>query len=1321
MSNTTQLRLDASRALSDFRTERLLKKIQKICPEVVTLNSRYIHFVNVDGALSSEEFHTLVSILDYGEEAIVTASTERFMVIPRLGTISPWASKATDIVHNCGLRKVLRVERGTCYELILKGNAVLKPEEREAVAAVLHDRMTESVVSPDVNPAIVFADAKGKSMQSIDIIGKGREALEKANIELGLALNEDEIQYLIDAFTKLNRNPTDVELMMFAQANSEHCRHKIFNASWTIDGEKKDKSLFSMIRETHKAHPEGTIVAYSDNAAIFEGGDTARMYPRGNEDAVGGRSYSTVVEPTHSVFKVETHNHPTAISPFPGASTGSGGEIRDEGATGRGARPKAGLTGFTVSALRIPGHEQGWENDRDVSKASEAAPYYGAPSRMASPLEIMIEGPLGGAAFNNEFGRPNILGYFRSFEANVDGTRYGYHKPIMLAGGLGNIRNDQTHKLGLPTGTLLVVLGGPGMRIGIGGGGGAFVGGGAASSMGAGANSESLDFASVQRGNPEMERRAQEVIDRCWEAGEENPILAIHDIGAGGLSNAMPELADLSGKGAKLDLNKVPVEESGMSPLEIWCNESQERYSLAIDPARLEQFDQYCKRERCPYAVLGEISADDELVVTRGPGEEPAVDMPMSVLLGKTPKMHRDAEHAEPVKMETDKAVDTRKALYEVLAHPTVGSKKFLITIGDRTVGGMTVRDQMVGPWQVPVADAAVTAVSFEEFKGEAMAMGEKTPIAVSNAAAASRMAIGEALTNLVSADVNLDRIILSANWMGACGAKGQDAALYDGVSAASCFCQELGVSIPVGKDSLSMKTSWKDQAGEAKTVVSPVSLVVSAAAPVYDIRNNLLPMFAETVRDSSLLLIDLGHGKDRLGGSVYSQVTQRFDSVTPDMEDPKELKKFLELIRSLSAKGAILAYHDRSDGGLAAALCEMMFASHVGVEIVADALVSKDRTLNQALFNEELGAVIQVARGRAAEVERDFEAAGMGWSLKYLGNLTQDDHLNIYLEGKCVLSEDRVDLQKAWNEVSWQIARMRDNPECADSEYALISDKHNGGLVLTMGFDPEENLAAPFINTGVRPKVAILREQGVNSQNEMASAFLQAGFDAVDVHMTDLLEGRAKLADFVGLAACGGFSYGDVLGAGGGWAKTILHNAKLQSSFRRFFETPTTFTLGVCNGCQMISQLKDLIPGAEHWPAFVRNLSEQFEARLVNVKILESPSIFFTDMTGATLPIVNSHGEGRAYWANPLDEAEAICAACYVDSKQTPTEIYPLNPNGSHGGKTAFTTADGRATIMMPHPERSWRATQMSWRSPLLKNVTPWARIFQNARFWVG
>ncbi len=1306
-------RLDASRALSDFRTERLLEKIRRIAPDAVTLNTRFIHFVKTDGTLSASQFETMQSILTYGEEAILTSAKEKFMVIPRLGTISPWASKATDIVRNCGLTNVLRVERGTCFELIMKDDKRLSEEQREKIAAVIHDRMTESVVAPDVAPEVVFAEAEGQPMRSVDILTEGRTALQKANVELGLALNDDEIDYLIDAFTKLKRNPTDVELMMFAQANSEHCRHKIFNAKWTIDGKDEDKSLFGMIRETHKNHPQGTIVAYSDNAAVFEGEEVPRMYPRGNENSEGGREYITQNERTHSVFKVETHNHPTAISPFPGASTGSGGEIRDEGATGRGARPKAGLTGFTVSSLRIPGAVQGWENDKDVSGPSKDAPYYGAPKRMASALDIMVEAPLGGASFNNEFGRPNILGYFRAFEANVGGRRYGYHKPIMLAGGIGNIRDDQTHKLALPPGTLLVVLGGPGMRIGIGGG--------AASSMGAGANSESLDFASVQRGNPEMERRAQEVIDRCWEAGLENPILAIHDIGAGGLSNAMPELADLSGKGAKLDLNKVPIEESGMSPLEIWCNESQERYALAIDPSRLKAFEEYCRRERCPYAILGEISEDDELVVTRSEGEEPAVDMPMSVLLGKTPKMHRVAEHEKVQSMKALKDADTKKALYEVLEHPTVASKKFLITIGDRTVGGLVVRDQMVGPWQVPVSDAAVTAVSYESFRGEAMAMGEKTPLAVSNAAAASRMAIGEAMTNIVSADVDLDRIILSANWMGACGVPGQDAALFDAVKAASEFSQKLGVSIPVGKDSLSMKTAWKDESGENKNVISPVSLVVSAAAPVYDVRDNLLPMFAENVLDSSLLLIDLGRGQDRLGGSVYSQVTQRFDSVTPDLDDAEDLKKFMRVIRSLAEKGAILAYHDRSDGGLAATLCEMMFASHVGVEVVADGLVKDGKTLNEALFNEELGAVIQVTRGRSSEVVKAFEAEGLQDTLMYLGNLIPEENLNIYLEGKCVLSEERANLQKAWSKVSWQIARMRDNPECADSENDLISDPHHGGLTLAMGFDPEENIAAPYINTGVRPKVAILREQGVNSQNEMASAFMQAGFNPVDVHMTDLLSGRANLAEFVGLAACGGFSYGDVLGAGGGWSKTILHNAGLQNMFRRFFENPNTFTLGVCNGCQMVSQLKNLIPGAAHWPTFERNYSEQFEARLVNVKVMDSPSIFFAGMAGAMLPIVNSHGEGRAYWKNQEDEAEAIAAACYADSKQMPTEVYPLNPNGSPMGKTAFTTPDGRATIMMPHPERSWRAVQLSWRSPLLKDVSPWARIFQNARVWVG
>lgn len=1313
MSHSYMYRFDASRALSDFRTDRLLEKIKKIVPDAATLNSRYIHFVNASGILIQDEKKKLNEILKYGDESLQTNAKNRFLVIPRIGTISPWASKATDIVHNCGMSKVIRVERGTLYELILDEERDLSEEERKQVAALLHDRMTESVVNDDIDPSVVFSDAKGEPMRFVDILSEGRQALEKANVELGLALNQDEIDYLVKNFTELKRNPTDVELMMFAQANSEHCRHKIFNAKWTIDGVDKEDSLFGMIRKTHKAHPEGTIVAYSDNAAVFEGSPVPRLYTRGNDEADGSRSYISEVETTHSVFKVETHNHPTAISPFPGAATGSGGEIRDEGATGRGARPKAGLTGFTVSALRIPGKEQSWENDKDVSFDGVSVPYYGTSDRMASALEIMTDGPLGGAAFNNEFGRPNILGYFRAFEANVNGVRYGYHKPIMLAGGLGNIRNDQTHKLALPKGTLLIVLGGPGMRIGIGGG--------AASSMSAGSNSEALDFASVQRGNPEMERRAQEVIDRCWEAGEENPILAIHDIGAGGLSNAMPELADLSGKGAKMDMNKVPLEETGMSPLEIWCNESQERYALAVDPARLEQFDRYCKRERCPYAVLGQISDDDLLVVTRGPGEEPAVDMPMGVLLGKTPKMHRKVEHVDNLTMSTDNSVSTKEVLYKVLKHPTVANKRFLITIGDRAVGGMVARDQMVGPWQVPVADAAVTAVSYASFTGEAMAMGEKTPLAISNAAAASRMAIGEALTNLVSADVNLDRIILSANWMGACGAPGQDAKLFDAVKAASDLCCALGVSIPVGKDSLSMKTTWTGKHGEQKTVMSPISLIVSAAAPVGDVRNNLLPMFADNVSDSSLILIDLGGGKDRMGGSIYTQVIQRFDSTTPDLDDPQKLKDYLKTIRELASKGAILAYHDRSDGGLATTLCEMMFASHTGVEVVADALISNGRTLNEALFNEELGAVIQVAKGRSTEVYKAFEAVGLDNCLVYLGNLTSGDRLDIYVQGNCVLSESRVELQKAWEEVTWQMARRRDNPECADSEYKLIEDDQYKGLTLTIGFNPEENVAAPFINTGVKPKVAILREQGVNSQNEMASAFLQAGFDPIDVHMTDLIEGRTNLSSFTGLAVCGGFSYGDVLGAGGGWAKSVLYHSKLQNMFRNFFGNPNTFTLGVCNGCQMVSQLKELIPGATHWPNFVRNLSEQFEARLVNVKIMDSPSIFFRGMAGATLPIVNAHGEGRAYWANPMDEDKAFVSACYVDSRQEPTEVYPLNPNGSHMGKTAFTSADGRATIIMPHPERSWRAIQLSWRSPLLKDMSPWARIFQNARVWVG
>ncbi len=1317
MTKSTTYRFDGPRALSDFRAERLAEKIRRFIPQAATVNTWHVHFVHASEPLTTEEEIKLKEILDYGAPPLKTSSKARFLVVPRLGTVSPWASKATDIVRNCGLDKIQRVERGTVFEVTFAEDVNLDEKKTNAIKEIIHDRMTESVVDPDIVASEVFKDAKGDPMKTVDILSGGADALKKANVDLGLALNEEEIDYLVDAFTKLKRNPTDVELMMFAQANSEHCRHKIFNARWTIDGQEKPNTLFGMIRETHKAHPEGTLVAYADNAAVFEGSETARLYPRGNEKAKGGREYSYGLENTHSVFKVETHNHPTAISPFPGAATGSGGEIRDEGATGRGARPKAGLTGFSVSALNIPGYGQDWETDKDVTsnKKDEAndQKLYGSPKRIASSLEIMTEGPIGGASFNNEFGRPNLLGYFRAFQANVAGRRYGYHKPIMLAGGLGNIRDDQVHKLDLPPGTLLVVLGGPGMRIGIGGG--------AASSMASGANNEALDFASVQRGNPEMERRAQEVIDRCWAAGEDNPILAIHDIGAGGLSNAFPELADLSGKGAELDLKKVPLEESGMSPLEVWCNESQERYALAIDPKRIKEFEEYCKRERCPYAILGEISEHDNLIVKTDKGKPHAVEMPMSVLLGKTPRLHRNVVSEKQAECHTNLEVDLKKVLKDILRHPTVGNKKFLITIGDRTVGGLSARDQMVGPWQVPVADAAVTSLGFLTFRGEAMAIGEKSPLAIFNPAAASRMAIGEALTNLVSADIDLNRIILSANWMGACGQPGQDAALYTAVEAASKLSQELGISIPVGKDSLSMNTSWKDEAGNEKSVTSPVSLVVSAAAPVNDVRNSLTPMFEKDVLDRSLLLIDLGGGKNRMGGSVFSQVTQSFDSETPDVDHAEDLQMFLKTIRTLAKRGAILAYHDRSDGGVITAICEMMFASRLGVEMVADGLMAKGKTLASALFNEELGAVIQVVRGRAAEVKREFEAAGLGSSLIYLGNLQQAQELNVYLEGECVLTESREELEKQWSEVSWQIARRRDNPECADSEYELISNDEHNGLVVVLGFNPDENIAAPYINIGAKPRVAILREQGVNSQNEMASAFMQAGFEAVDLHMTDLIQDRSALSEFNGLAVCGGFSYGDVLGAGGGWAKSVLYNPELREQFQKFFENPSSFTLGVCNGCQMVAQLKDLIPGAQHWPTFERNLSEQFEARLVNVRILPSPSIFFKGMSGATLPIVSSHGEGRAYWKDIHDEEKAITAACFVDSKQNPTEVYPLNPNGSHLGRTAFTSEDGRATILMPHPERSWRSSQLSWKSSAIGDASPWARIFQNARVWVG
>lgn len=1299
--------LNGARALSDFRAARLLAALQRVSSNIEAVSGRFVHFVHASRELTEAEKTRLGSLLDYGDAAEDVRGDLTFMVVPRLGTISPWASKATDIVKNCGIEGVLRVERGTIFNLAT--TATLSDDEKAAAAAVLHDRMTESVVAEDFPAEQLFVELEGRPMATVALVEEGRPALERANVEMGLALSEDEIDYLTDAFTKIGRNPTDVELMMFAQANSEHCRHKIFNARWTIDGADREETLFGMIRQTHKMAPQGTITAYADNAAIFEGAEVTRLYPRPGSGNEFGRVFERADEMTHTVFKVETHNHPTAISPFPGASTGSGGEIRDEGATGRGARPKAGLCGFTTSNLNLPELPQGFENDTDTVTGEKTDAKYGAPARIATPLSIMTDGPLGGAAFNNEFGRPNILGYFRTFEANVGGTRYGYHKPIMLAGGIGNIRDDQTKKDVPPAGSLLIVLGGPGMRIGLGGG--------AASSMTTGSNSEALDFDSVQRGNPEMERRAQEVIDRCWSMGEENPIIAIHDVGAGGLSNAMPELADLSGKGATFDLSQVPVEESGMSPLEIWCNESQERYVIALDPTKIDTFRAFCERERCPFAVLGTITEEAELKLTR-PNDTSAVDMPMEVLLGKAPRMHRDVKHADKALTPfTAEGLDVAKAVKDVLRHPTVASKSFLITIGDRSVGGLVSRDQMVGPWQVPVADCGVTTLGFETNRGEAMAMGERTPVAVIDAAAASRMAVGEALTNITSADVKLPEVKLSCNWMAACGTEGEDAKLFDAVKAASDFCCALGISVPVGKDSLSMRTAWDDQ-GEKKSVTSPVSLIVSAAAPVGDVALTVTPELRDI--PSVMVLADLGCGRARMGGSILAQVAQRFGDTAPDCEDPAMLARFMGTVRTLAAEGAIVAYHDRADGGLASTAAEMMFASRLGMTLDLTSL-TKDADLFAALFNEELGALMQVPADKVERVVEVMREAGLTSICHFVGEVTKDDTLMIKANDAEVAKLARVDLQKAWTEVSWQIARGRDNPACADSEFARIERAEDTGLFAKTTFDVNEDIVAPMINTGARPKLAVLREQGVNSQTEMAAAFTRAGFDAYDVHMTDLLTGRADLAEFVGLACAGGFSYGDVLGAGGGWAKTILHNDRMIEMFRTFFNREDTFGLGICNGCQMMSRLRDLIPGASHWPDFVRNNSEQFEARLVNVEILESPSIFFQGMAGSVMPIVNSHGEGRVQFLRPEDAALVKMAARYVDPTGAATEVYPYNPNGSKGGLTSVTTEDGRFTIMMPHPERSHRAQQLSWHPAEWTDASGWMRMFRNARRWVG
>ena len=1345
---------EGGNALSDFRIAQLLPRLAVISPQIVGISARFVHLVATVSPLAEAPHKTLAALLTYGEPYTGPLAGPVIVVSPRLGTVSPWASKATDIAHNCGI-ELRRVERLTEYRLTLKspllGSAKLSAEHLGQVATVLHDRMTESAMPSRAEAAALFTALEPAPMAHVDVLGGGRNALVQANTAWGLALAEDEIDYLLKAFTGLQRNPTDVELMMFAQANSEHCRHKIFNAEFTIDGVAQDKSLFGMIRNTHQVSPQHTVVAYSDNASVMEGHTLERFVARAAGAGVQGQQgqngekgehgphseqgavYQTEAAVHHVLMKVETHNHPTAISPFPGASTGAGGEIRDEGATGRGSKPKAGLSGFTVSKL--------WGGLSDQPD--------GKPEHIASPLQIMTEGPLGGAAFNNEFGRPNLLGYFREYEQTVDGVVRGYHKPIMIAGGLGQIDAQQTQKIEFPAGSLLIQLGGPGMRIGMGGS--------AASSMATGTNAAELDFDSVQRGNPEIERRAQEVINHCWAQGANNPILAIHDVGAGGLSNAFPELTNDAGRGARFDLRAVPLEESGLAPKEIWSNESQERYVMAITPESLPLFKSFCERERCPFAVIGVATEERQLQLV-DEGQESPVDMPMDVLLGKPPKMHRDVTRVARQSPAMDlTGVSLQQAVIDVLSHPTVASKRFLITIGDRAVGGLTHRDQMVGPWQVPVADVAVTLADYAGFAGEAMSMGERTPLASLNAAASGRMAVAEAITNLLAAPIELPRVKLSANWMAACGEPGEDAALYDTVKAVGlALCPALDIAIPVGKDSLSMRTQWP-VGSETRKVTSPVSLIITAFATLPDVRGTFTPQLDAQTDDTSLLLVDLGEGRNRMGGSILGQTLGQFGDSVPDLDNPQALVNLVKAINQLRTQGQILAYHDRSDGGLLAAVAEMAFAGHVGVALNVDMLVTEGDGISdsradhgdaknwagqvsarreeltlKALFNEELGVVLQVRTADRNAVLQTLREHGLSKHTHVIGK-TRPAHatitkgvgeLSIWRDTKEVFAAKLEDLHQVWDSVSWKICQQRDNPACADAEHAAAGRADDPGLHVALSFDPAVNVAAPYLNL-TRPKVAILREQGVNSHVEMAYAFHAAGFESHDVHMTDLQSGRAHLADFKGLVACGGFSYGDTLGAGIGWARSITFNPLLSGQFQDFFARQDTFGLGVCNGCQMFAELADIIPGAEHWPRFTSNQSERFEARLSMVEVLESPSLFLQGMAGSRLPIAVAHGEGYANFKHRGHATKALAAMRFVDNTGAATEQYPFNPNGSAGGLTAVTTADGRFTAMMPHPERVFRNVQMSWtdlsQTGGLDASSPWMRVWQNARKWVA
>lgn len=1288
-------------ALSKFRMDKLLSILKQEVSAISRLECQFIYFIHSEHKLGLDEITQLNTILLNSDDEVLDKTEATFLLVtPRTGTISPWSSKATDILNNWG--NITRVERGIGWRISTSDGSPINESNIELIKPLLHDRMTEAVMRTTKQATILFQKSKEDPITSIDLLALGKVALERANIDMGLALSVPEIEYLLNNFQKLGRNPTDVELMMFAQVNSEHCRHKIFNADWIIDGEKKDSVLFDFIRQTHKKNPGKVLSAYSDNSAVTKGCCASRFFPEPKS-----HKYQVTKEDIHLLVKVETHNHPTAISPYSGAATGSGGEIRDETATGRGAKPKAGLVGFSVSNLNIPRFHQPWEVD------------HGKPDRIASALDIMLEGPIGAASFNNEFGRPTLVGYFRSYEQKENNIIRGYHKPIMLAGGYGMIRDVHVAKGNIPAGAKIIVLGGPAMRIGLGGG--------ATSSMNSGVSGEDLDFASVQRGNPEMERRCQEVIDACWALNESNPIISIHDVGAGGLSNALPELINDSGRGATFALRKIPSDEPGMSPMAIWCNESQERYVLAIAAESVSLFMHLCKRERAPFAILGEASKERHLILNDKLFNNNAVDLPMSVLLGKMPRIQREAQ-TKPQTYNAFKTVglELEETVYRILHLPVVADKHFLITIGDRSVSGLVVRDQMVGPWQTPVADCAITSSAFDAYTGEAMAIGERAPIALINAPASGRMAIGEAITNISAARISkLEDIVFSANWMVACGQDGEDAKLFKTVQAVSEFCQELGVCIPVGKDSLSMNTAWSERCSNMqKQVTSPLSVIITAFSPVAEVCQSLTPELKTNQGETRLLLIDLGLGKNRLGGSCLTQVYQEIAGNTPDVESAQDLKAFFESMQSLNEQGIILAYHDRSDGGLFVTLCEMSFAARQGIDInldYADAIMP-------ALFSEELGAVLQVLSKDLDKVYTAFKSGGfLQDHIHDIGTLNQNQQLRIMQNNTNIFAEKILSLHRSWSETTFKMQILRDNPASAKQEYDRLLDDNDKGLFVNITFDANEEIHAPYINTSTQPKVAILREQGVNGHVEMAAAFYRADFACIDVHMSDIMSGNASLSTFKGLVACGGFSYGDVLGAGRGWASSILYNVVVRKEFELFFKRQDTFGLGVCNGCQMFSHIKEIIPGAEGWPAFGRNLSEQFEARLLMVEVIDSPSIFLMGMQGSQLPIVVAHGEGRVEQSKLADNIITPITMRYINNSAEVTENYPQNPNGSFQGQTGFTTADGRFTIMMPHPERAFLKKQYSWLpdSWLLDSRNaengPWMRMFYNARKWVG